>query len=119
MAGSINLVPNTPGSFPVKIESSSEGAAQVKLMELPLPGREPILISGNMNYDSATELLTIEAADEGETVLRVADGRTAAFKDVIVKAVAELPSAPGLTNVLPRHSSAIVYFDPPGRQGAS
>jgi len=116
MDNTLYIVPNTPGSFEVLVESSIEGSPDINLIEM-LPSEKDPLLKDTMTYDSAEKKITIEAKAEGDTVLRVADQNTAAFKDVIVKVTAAIPGAPAVENVLPRDGVAYVYFTPPSDTG--
>jgi hypothetical protein len=111
----IYLVPNTFSSFGVEVESSGTEAPEIILTELQSSGETAILT--DMSYDNTNKQIIIKSLTEGETILRVADKNTAAFKDVMVKATAEIPGAPAVDNVLPRNGMAYVYFTPPSDTG--
>ena len=111
----IYLVPNTLSSFGVEVESSGTEAPDIILTELQSSGGTAILT--DMSYDNTNKQIKIISSTEGESILRVADKNTAAYKDVIVKATAEIPGAPAVDNVLPRNGMAYVYFTPPSDTG--
>ncbi|MGI6585208.1 MAG: S-layer homology domain-containing protein [Lutisporaceae bacterium] len=115
MADRLYVVPGEPGSFAVETESSGSGAPDIELTELQASGKTAILT--DMSYDKDNKKITIESSDEGETILRVADKNTAAFKDVIVKSTGEMPGAPTVDKVLPRNGTVYVYFTPPSDTG--
>jgi len=115
MADRLYIVPGEPNSFAVETESSGIEDPAIELTELQASGGTTILT--DMSYDNANKKITIESSAEGETILRVADKNTAAFKDVIVKSIAEMPGAPTVDNVLPRNGTVYVYFTPPSDTG--
>jgi hypothetical protein len=55
--------------------------------------------------------------NDGAAILRIADLRTASFKDVIVQATSGIPAAPAISSVLPRNGTAVVYITPPSDTG--
>ncbi|HRS22346.1 MAG TPA: fibronectin type III domain-containing protein, partial [Clostridia bacterium] len=114
-ADRLYIVPGEPNSFAVETESSGIEDPAIELTELQASGGTTILT--DMSYDNANKKITIESSAEGETILRVADKNTAAFKDVIVKSIAEMPGAPTVDNVLPRNGTVYVYFTPPSETG--
>ena len=71
MDDTLYIVPNTPGSFEVLVESSIEGNTDINLIEM-LPSEKEPLLKDNMTYDSTEKKSLLKQKAEGDTVLRVA-----------------------------------------------
>ncbi|MDD4286195.1 MAG: S-layer homology domain-containing protein [Eubacteriales bacterium] len=111
----IFVVPNSPESFPVEIESGLGTPPVVALSEILAPGAAPLL--DLKTYDLPEKTITVRALNDGDTILRIADTGTASFKDVIIKASSARPDAPVISDVQARDSSALVLLTPPDNTG--
>jgi len=114
----VYVTPNEETSFPLTISSSSGGdpaPGDIELSELLMPGKPPLLAA--KTYDSSTKTVTVEANDDGDSILRIADLRTASFKDIVIHAMSGIPTAPSVSNVAARNGSAVVYITPPSDTG--